>query len=140
MTMTKARNETSPRPGASRQTRQRSIIEKILLESSGPLGPYEILDAAHEHAPGLGIATVYRAINKMLGEGRLVSVDMPGEAPRYERSGKKHHHHFRCRECEDIFEIHGCPSDLRKLTPKGFRLEDHDVVLYGVCPPCRQTA
>ncbi len=120
----------------SRRTRQRSVIQRVLLEANRPLGTQEILEAAQAKAPGLGIATVYRTVHRMVEEGRLVLVEMPGEAPRYEASGKEHHHHFRCRECDDVFEIQGCPPGLGNLAPKGFRLEDHQVVLYGVCPPC----
>ena len=123
-------------PRARRRTRQRSVIQRVLLEANRPLGPHDILEAAQAKAPGLGIATVYRAIHAMMSEGTLVAVDVPGEAPRYESAGKEHHHHFRCRECDDIFDIQGCPPDIQKLAPKGFRLEGHQVVLYGVCPPC----
>ena len=37
---------------------------------------------------------------------------------------------------DDVFDILGCPSDIQTLTPEGFQLESHQVVLYGVCPPC----
>ncbi|MDE0031584.1 MAG: transcriptional repressor [Deltaproteobacteria bacterium] len=121
---------------ARRRTRQRSVIQRVLLEANRPLSPHDILKAAQAKAPGLGIATVYRAIHTMMTEGTLVSVEVPGEAPRYESAGKEHHHHFQCRECDDIFDIQGCPPDINKLAPKGFRLEGHQVVLYGVCPPC----
>ena len=124
------------RPRAKRRTRQRSVIQGVLLEGNRPLSPHDILEAARVKAPGLGIATVYRTIRTMMTEGTLVVVEMPGEAARYETAGKEHHHHFQCRECDDIFDIQGCPPDLQKLAPKGFRLEDHQVVLYGVCPPC----
>ncbi len=124
------------RPRSKRRTRQRSVIQRMLLEANRPLSPHDILEAAQAKAPGLGIATVYRTIHTMMTEGTLVTVDIPGEAPRYETAGKEHHHHFQCRECDDIFDIQGCPPDIQKLTPKGFRLEGHQVVLYGVCPPC----
>ncbi len=124
------------RPRSRRRTRQRSVIQRVLLEANRPLSPHDILEAAQAKAPGLGIATVYRAIHTMMTEGALVAVDIPGEAPRYETAGKEHHHHFQCRECDDIFDIQGCPPDIQKLTPKGFRLEGHQVVLYGVCSPC----
>ena len=125
-----------PRLRAKRRTRQRSVIQRVLLEANRPLSPHDILEAAHAKAPGLGIATVYRAIQTMMTEGSLVAVEIPGEAPRYETAGREHHHHFQCRECDDIFDIQGCPPDIQKLAPKGFRLEGHQVVLYGVCPPC----
>ena len=127
-------SKTGPR--AKRRTRQRSVIQRVLLEANRPLSPHDILEAAQAKAPGLGIATVYRAIHAMTTEGTLVPVEVPGEAPRYESAGKEHHHHFQCRECDDVFDIQGCPPDIQKLAPKGFRLEGHQVVLYGVCPPC----
>ena len=40
------------------------------------------------------------------------------------------------RDCTRVFEIHGCPGDLRELTPAGFQLESHEVVLYGLCARC----
>ncbi len=124
------------RPRAKRRTRQRSVIQRVLLEANRPLSPHDILQAAQATAPGLGIATVYRAIHTMITEGLLVAVEIPGEAPRYETAGKEHHHHFQCRTCDDIFDIQGCPPAIQQLAPKGFRLEGHQVVLYGVCPPC----
>ena len=33
---------------------------------------------------------------------------------RYEMT-KPHHHHFKCRTCDGVFEIAGCPGDLKKL-------------------------
>ena len=69
------------RPRARRQTRQRSIIQQVLLEANRPLSPHDILEAAQPSVPGLGIATVYRAIHTMMTEGALVVVEMPGEAP-----------------------------------------------------------
>jgi Fur family transcriptional regulator, ferric uptake regulator len=30
----------------------------------------------------------------------------------------------------------GCPGDLRRLAPRGFRVEGHEVTLYGRCSDC----
>lgn len=84
----------------------------------------------------MGIATVYRTINSLVETGWLNPVELPGDSPRYERSGSGHHHHFQCRGCTKVFEIRGCPGDLAKLTPAGFVLEGHEVVLYGRCQRC----
>ena len=92
--------------------------------------------AAQRHLPGLGIATVYRTLKSWLEEGSLVQVDLPGEPPRYEATGKQHHHHFHCRACDRVYELEGCPDGLKSLTPAGFSLESHEVVLYGRCATC----
>lgn len=119
-----------------RKTRQRDAIRQVFEQNPRPLGPFEVLEAGRSQVKGLGIATVYRAINDLVDIGWLVPVELPGEAPRYERAGAGHHHHFRCRECTRVFEIEGCPGDFAKLSPPGFQLESHDIVLYGKCARC----
>ena len=123
-----------------RNTRQRDAIRHVIETTPRPLGPFEILEAARARVSGLGVATVYRTINALVDSGWLAVVELPGEAPRYERAGAAHHHHFRCRQCARVFEIMGCPGDLRDLAPPGFQLERHDVTLYGRCAVCVEAA
>jgi Fur family ferric uptake transcriptional regulator len=123
-----------------RNTRQRNAIRQVFAENDRPLGPQEVLDAAQVHLPGLGIATVYRTLKAMTEEGWLAPVELPGEPQRYEVAGKGHHHHFRCRDCDRVFEIDGCLTNLKKLVPRGFRIDRHEVVLYGTCKTCVKTA
>jgi len=72
----------------------------------------------------------------LLEDGWLVAVDLPGESARYEVSGKRHHHHFQCRQCGKVYEVPGCLKDVGALTPRGFRVTGHEVVLYGKCSAC----
>lgn len=123
-----------------RNTRQRQAIRKVFAETDRPLGPHEVLHAAQMYIPGLGIATVYRTLKAFMAEGWIVSVELPGEPQRYEIAGKSHHHHFRCRACDRVFEIDGCLTNLTCLTPRGFQLERHEVVLYGTCDVCSSAA
>lgn len=119
-----------------RKTIQRQAIREAIEEASRPLSPQEVLDLARERVKQIGIATVYRTIKSLLAEGVLKAVDLPGEPPRYEPAGKHHHHHFRCRTCNKVYEIEGCPKDLKRMAPRGFRVEGHDLVLYGLCAGC----
>ncbi len=123
-----------------RKTRQRDAIRLVFETTARPLGPIDVLEAGRTQVRGLGIATVYRTINAMVEDGWLVPVELPGEAPRYERSGAAHHHHFRCRECTQVFEIDGCPGDFAAFAPPGFQLEAHEIVLYGRCAVCAEAA
>jgi len=121
-----------------RATRQRNAIHSALAEAARPLTPQEIHALALVHAPALGIATVYRTINAMLQTGDLVSVPLPGEAPRYELAGHEHHHHFHCTTCDRVFEVDGCPGDMQRLAPRGFEVKSHELTLYGRCRDCRR--
>ncbi len=119
-----------------RNTRQRSAIRDAIAQADRPLLPQEVLDAAQKDVPGLGIATVYRNLKVLVGEGELQAVNLPGENPRFELVGHQHHHHFQCRQCQRVFDVHACPGDLSRLAPQGFTVEDHDLTLYGRCSDC----
>ncbi len=123
-----------------RHTQQRAAIRAALEAADRPVTPQELLAAARVRVPELGQATVYRAIKTLLEERLAVEVKVPGEPDRYERAGKAHHHHFLCRACQRMFEMAGCPVHLHNLAPKGFKIEGHDLTLYGRCPDCRTKA
>lgn len=123
-----------------RNTRQRQTIRHVFEEAGRPLSPQEVLQAGQVHIPGLGIATVYRTLKGLVEEEWLMPVALPGEPLRYEIAGKGHHHHFRCRLCDRVFEISGCLTNLQQLAPRGFRIEGHEVVLYGMCLTCARAA
>ncbi|HRO59281.1 MAG TPA: transcriptional repressor [Burkholderiaceae bacterium] len=120
-----------------RSTRQRNSIRKAIELAGRPLLPAEILAAAREDVPRMGLATVYRNLKQLLEAGEIQLVELPGEAPRYETSALQHHHHFRCVECELVFDVHECPGDMQNLAPSGFTVERHELTLYGRCRDCR---
>ncbi len=121
-----------------RSTSQRQAIRHVLEEADHPLKPHEILAVAKHDVPGLGIATVYRTIKSLIEDGWLVPVDLPGETARYEVANRPHHHHFLCRRCDRVFVLDGCPWNMRATLPAGFKLESHQVILYGICKDCRK--
>lgn len=123
-------------PGARRRTAQRAAIRRAFESAARPLSPTEALAAAQGEVASLGVATVYRNIRSLVDEGWLSEVPLPGAPNRYEIAGKHHHHHFRCRVCDRVFEVEACPPDLRRLVPRGFRLDGHDITLFGTCAAC----
>jgi Fur family transcriptional regulator, ferric uptake regulator len=119
-----------------RNTRQRREIREVFERNNRPLAADEVLELAQKKMAGLGIATVYRTIKALIGEGWLVSVELPGQPPRYEVRGKVHHHHFHCLKCRRMFELEGCVEQLGKMIPPKFRAVDHIVLIYGFCSGC----
>jgi Fur family ferric uptake transcriptional regulator len=119
-----------------RMTRQRLLIMKVIEAAGRPLSTAEILGGAKSAGAGMGIATVYRAVKGLGAEGWLRTVDMPGSQIRYEKSDKGHHHHFHCRGCDRVFEMEGCAGDVSALTPRGFRMEGHEIIINGLCAGC----
>lgn len=119
-----------------RNTRQRKAIRDVIHDAGVPLSPREILELAQGKVVGLGMATVYRTLKLLADEGIIKGVDIPGEAPRYELADKGHHHHFHCTACGKVFEVEQCPGDFASLTPKGFELDGHELLLFGRCSAC----
>jgi Fur family ferric uptake transcriptional regulator len=119
-----------------RMTRQRLLIIQLFEAAGRPLSTAEILALAKRGKSSMGIATVYRTVKALVAEDWLHIVDMPGSQSRYEKSDKGHHHHFHCRVCDKVFEMAGCTGDLNLLTPRGFRMEGHEIIISGLCASC----
>ncbi len=120
----------------NRRTSQRSAIVRVVRDAPGPLRPLEILGLASRIVPTLGIATVYRQLRRLQDAGEVRAVDLGVNDVRYEPTDRGHHHHFLCRECEEAFDIHGCPGGMAELAPPGFEIEKHEITLYGRCGEC----
>jgi len=118
-----------------RNTKQREVIASCFSTEDRPMTANEVHELASEDCPSLGIATVYRAINALVGSGVLAPVAIGG-ATRYELAEKPHHHHFYCAECDRAFCLEKCPVPEKGLAPKGFTVRDHEMVVFGDCPVC----
>jgi Fur family ferric uptake transcriptional regulator len=108
----------------------------VLTEAESPLGVGQILTRGQQAVPSISQATVYRLLKQFIERGDVATVQLPGHPPLYELSGKGHHHFFRCRRCEQMYEVTGCEGLVDRLVPAGFTLEDHDLFLYGLCAEC----
>ena len=123
-------------PKATRRTRQRDAIAKVITDSDRPLSFDEILSEASKEVSGLGIATVYRAVKLLAESGQVVSVEVPGVGALCESSGKSHHHHFHCGGCGRTFDLHSCPFSEQPSLPDGFSHEAHTITIFGKCDKC----
>lgn len=124
------------------RSRNNQLIAAVFEAARQPLSPKEVWERAYAKKPGLGIATVYRTIKALVRENYLRIIEFPGGVLRYElrqpNSERDHPpHHFYCRACRNFYPIRGCVARLDELTPPGFRLTDHDLILYGYCDTCQ---
>ena len=106
-----------------RKTRQLETIESALQAASRPLTISELHASAQQGQPGLGIATVYRAVRELSAAGSIVSVSYAGQPTRFEWAVDQNHSHFICNHCARVFDLEA-PSDvpLPAKRPKGFPL------------------
>src|ERR1700757_862046 len=104
-----------------------------IVSRSRPLSSEEVLSYAGRTAAD---ATVYQNLKTLVEEGWLIAVQLPGEPPRYELSGKEHHHHFLCNDSRKVYELEGCVPAIKLKLPRGFRASGHDLLLHGICAAC----
>ena len=121
-----------------RRAKQQQIVLRALDEADGPLSARELWSRLS--GTGVGLATVYRALQRGVEKGTLEAVEVLGGGLRYEPRDREHHHHFLCSICDRAFDLFGCVEGLESLLPGGFQMTGHEVVLLGTCDGCGDAA
>lgn len=115
-------------------TAKQSAVLDAFEASGKPTTPQEVWERIGTNT--MGLATVYRAVRRLIDMNLLRHVEIADAPPLYEATAGRHHHHFYCRQCGEVFEIRKCPPQLDALVPPGFRMDDHSITLYGLCAKC----
>ena len=88
----------------------------------------------------IGLATVYRVLTQFEGAGLVCRHHFEGGQSVFELNRGGHHDHLVCIKCGKVVEfleetIEKCQ---RAIAAKhGFSIEDHSLVIYGICSGCR---
>ena len=96
----------------------------------------ELRESNHD----IGLATVYRVLSQFEQAGILVKHNFEGGQSVFELETGKHHDHLICMNCDKIVEFYDPELEAgqqRVAKAEGFELEEHNMVLYGICSNCR---
>lgn len=133
-----------------RVTGPRRALLRLLAATREPLSVQEMHaavnpDAEDDEEPEeeINLVTVYRFVNLLVELGLVRRVEFGQGYYRYEREESQdgpHHHHLVCQKCGKIEDFHGC--DIASLAARlesesGFRVERHQLEMYGTCPDCQ---
>jgi Fur family ferric uptake transcriptional regulator len=123
-------------------THQRLAVLEVMMENKGNhLSAEEVLERAKRKLPGIGIATVYRTLDKLASMDILYKSMFDTDKSRYELSDvDHHHHHIICLKCGAIIEFEeDLLNNLENLIERqGYKSLDHDLKFYGYCPDCNR--
>lgn len=126
-----------------RITAPRRAVMRVLLESSISLSPQEVLEQGRRVHQKLGLVTVYRTLN-LLAELELVRrVHREDGCHGYLLASPGHRHALICRGCSRAVEFPG-EDDIHALIGRveaetGYRVDEHLLQLFGLCPECQET-
>jgi Fur family ferric uptake transcriptional regulator len=127
-----------------RQTRPRNQIADRLAELASDGVDFTIEELWHDLRvldPHLGRATVFRAIEMLVGLGLLNRIDFADGSHTYRACGDTHHHHLTCVQCHRVVDIDVClpTEELAKIgRQNGFIIEGHSLTLFGLCSDCQK--
>ncbi|HRY12719.1 MAG TPA: Fur family transcriptional regulator [Syntrophomonadaceae bacterium] len=129
--------------GGYKLTRQRQVILEVMQDSEGEhLSAEEVLQVARHKSPSLGIATVYRTLERLAGLGILYKTRFDEGKYRYELAddAEHQHHHVQCIRCGRIFELdEGLLDSIeQEIMKQGFTVINHFLTIYAICPECNQ--
>ena len=118
----------------------REEVLELLGSQHCCLSAQEIHDRLRVGGRGVGLASVYRALDVLAGLRLVHRVDVGGVAcfEPADPSGE-HHHHAICDRCGkmDAFEDPELERLLDGVAARlGYDAGGHDLVLHGACPDC----
>lgn len=131
-----ALREAGLKPGAAR-----GAVIDVLADQPCCLSAPAIHEEVRRRRPGVGIASVYRALERLAELGLVHRVDLRAGGARYEpaQPSGDHHHHLVCADCGKVepFSDERLEDAIHSVSnAAAFRIDAHDVVLRGRCDGC----
>jgi Fur family transcriptional regulator, peroxide stress response regulator len=118
----------------TRWTKQLKAIVDIVYGSEGPLTADEVYSMARKRLPNISLGTVYRNLNKLVGDG-LLSETKIGNVSAFIRHPFTNAT-FECEKCKKLFCV---PYDIRNPELEravGMRVNRWSLRITGICKEC----
>ncbi|MCP3870652.1 MAG: ferric iron uptake transcriptional regulator [Gammaproteobacteria bacterium] len=116
------------------------ILEMLEKNSGQHASAEDIYRMLHEDHQDIGVATIYRVLTQCEQAGLVRRLQFEGNRAFFELACSHHHDHIVCSRCGHVQEFHDQIIERRQkdvADSAGFDIEDHTMVLYGLCANCR---
>lgn len=124
----------------ARPTRQRVAVLSELMREPDDVTAQQLYARLRRRGGRVGLATVYRTLGLLEGEGVIDSLAHGPSELCYRWCGDEHHHHLVCSRCHRVVELGDCELDpwLDRLSAEhGFVATGHRLEVAGLCAGCR---
>ena len=132
--------ETALDRAGYRLTEPRRALATLIADQDGHFTAAELVAIARARRLGVGRATVFRTLETLEDIGAIERLDLPSGEHAYVGCEPAHHHHIVCSRCGRSVEIDdaGLRPVVREVARQtGFRVDDHRLELFGLCPTCQ---
>ncbi len=122
---------------------RRALADLIAAREGTTFTAADLVADVQARRLGIGRATVFRAIDLLASVGAVERVDLQNGDHAYVACVPVHHHHVICARCARSIEIGdlGLGAVAREVARRtGYRVDEHRLELFGLCPDCQRTA
>ncbi len=116
------------------------ILEVLETEGEQHASAEDIYRLLLARGEEIGVATIYRVLTQCEQAGLVKRLQFEGGRAVFEVTDDSHHDHIVCVRCGLVEEFHDETIERRQkeiAARAGFSMEDHNMVLYGLCSGCR---
>ncbi len=125
-----------------RRSAYREAILRIVCDAPEHPTLQDVYREARKRFPHIGLATVYRHLERLVQEGVLRKVILGDRMTRYDPNTGKHYH-IRCIECGRVDDLPmSFMDDVNETIGRytGYTIVDHFLEVAGICPACAWSA
>ena len=118
-----------------RYSHQRERIYEALCATKEHPTAQMVYETLKPEMPKLSLGTVYRNLQQMAQDGRIMELD--GPVTRFDATAQPHTH-IRCSRCGCVADgILPYDADMDAETiVAGWQVDGHDLMFTGICPAC----
>lgn len=123
-------------------SKQRELVLQTVLEHPVHPTANTVYKLVRRKNPKISLGTVYRNLNFLSEMGMLRKISMPVGSDRFD-GRLDEHYHMACSCCGRVFDVEcgalrGLDDEL--MAQQGFQVNNHHLLLTGLCRECRETA
>ena len=119
------------------------IIIETLAKEHAHLTSHQVYEELRLRLPAVNPSTVYRALERLVKNGKISVSDMGTGSAVYELLADSPHHHLVCQQCSRVFTIeHEDVSDFFEIIQQKnhFHIITNHLILFGTCEECQESS
>ena len=121
---------------AQRYSKQRELVLKTVKANLIHPTALEIYGMTRAVDPTISMGTVYRNLNLLAEQGKILRIKVPGGTDRYDGTIEPHNHAV-CTKCGMVMDYSYSFDDLSsQLEQSGFKCEELNITVRGTCKNC----